>query len=200
MSTKQEIQKDTLLHFRGVLQKTSSSNRAQKFCFHDNSSVSATCCACLYVQHWGTLNHSVPDEILESNYFTQNWPVCQKMLNRKGNLKVCSDRKRWTPQDYIQSQFKDAIRHNVASGDANVVIHALRITGCGVHHLHCLHRLFKLKKFNFWVTTHDAVLQQAIIVEIFTTSMTSDGTNVAGIYWTDIESGTAVKITVAVCE
>ncbi len=37
-------------------------------------------------------------------------------------MKVCSDWKRWTPQDYIQSQCKDAISRDVTSGNANLVI------------------------------------------------------------------------------
>ncbi len=46
-------------------------------------------------------------------------------------VKVCSDQKRqtrWTAQEYIQNQCKDAITRDVTSGDPNLATHAIRIT------------------------------------------------------------------------
>ncbi len=44
----------------------------------------------------------------------------------------------WTPQDYIQRHCDNAIRHDVLSGKANLAIHMMRITRCGLHRLHHL--------------------------------------------------------------
>ncbi len=79
------------------------------------------------------------------------------------SLKWLSNRKCWTPQDYIQSKRKEAISCDVTSGDANVVIHAMQIMRCGVHPVIA-------RSWKHW-TFGDAVSQQPVSVEILPKSL-----------------------------
>ncbi len=84
---------------------------------------------------------------------------------------------RWTPQEYIQSQCKGAIRCDFTSGAVNLTIHVLRIKQCGVHFLFFFFFLvftlefWREKKLKFSGNIHDAVSWQPISAEIILTSL-----------------------------
>ncbi len=92
--------------------------------------------AVVWAAHRASLQYASPASCLK---WHTGAGLCQHC-----SVKICSDRKwwtQWTPQDYIQSQYKDTIRCDVTSDDTNLATYTMQITRCGVHHLHCLHHL-----------------------------------------------------------
>ncbi len=98
----------------------------------------------------------------------------------------------WAQQDYIQSQCQDAITRDVTSGDVNLVMRyplppsppSLKVENTELFRRHPL------------MLCHDS----QSVLRLFQRQWHLDGMKVAWIYQTDIESDTAVKTTVAVCE